>query len=116
MGLYFKNKTNEVLWVAYARHAPGCEGGVDWAKRGWFRVAIGETIKVQSGWAGGSKFFFYAEANDMSPVWAGEFFTHLPWVAFDWCWNTASTNGRNVGLRKIVVPPQYLDFTIGLTK
>jgi Protein of unknown function (DUF1036) len=116
MGLYFKNKTDEVLWVAYARYSPGCEGGVDWAKKGWFKIPTSSTVKVQTGWVGGSKFFYFAETDDLKPAWSGSFFTFLPWDAFDWCWNTASTNGRTLGLRKVVIPSKYMDYTIGLTK
>ena len=116
MGLYFKNNTNEKLWVAYAYHSPGCEGGVDWAKKGWYGINPGGTVKVYSGWVGGDKFFFFAEADDLSPSWAGRFFTPLPWNAFDWCWNTGSTNARTLGLRKLEIPWQYMDWTVGLTK
>jgi hypothetical protein len=117
VGLYFKNKTNEFLWVAYGYYAPGCEGGVDWAKKGWWQIAPGMTKKVQSGYVGGQKFFFFAEADDLSPAWAGPFFTHLPWSAFDWCWTTASTNGRTLGMRKLgPISPLYWDYTVGLVK
>jgi hypothetical protein len=115
MGLYFTNKVNETVWVAYAFHVSGCEGGVDWEKKGWYQIAPGATAKVYTGWAGGSTFFFYAEGDNASPVWAGPFFTHLPWNAFDWCWNTASTNGRTLGLRKIEISWENMDYTIGLT-
>ena len=33
------------------------------------------TVKVRSGWVGGQEWFFYAEANDFSPVWSGPYFT-----------------------------------------
>jgi hypothetical protein len=114
MGLYFLNNTTELLWIAYASHSPGCEGGVDWAKRGWYGVAPGATTKVHSGYVGGSKFFYFAEADDLSPVWAGPFFTHLPWNSFDWCWTTASTSGRTLGLRKLEIPWHILDYTLSL--
>ena len=114
MGLYFKNKINETVWVAYAYHTPGCEGGVNWSKKGWFMVAPGATAKVYTGWVGGSKFFYFAEADDLSPHWSGPFFTHLPWSAFDWCWNTSSSNGRTLGLRKVQISWEYMDYTIGL--
>ena len=114
MGLYFKNKRSETVQVVFAYHRPGCEGGVNWAKKGWYKILPGNTAKVYTGWVGGSKFFYYAEAVDQSPSWAGPFFTHLPWNAFDWCWNTASNNGRTLGLRKIEISPQFLDYTINL--
>ncbi len=115
MGLYFKNKTSEVVWVAYARHNPGCDGP-DWLKRGWWSILPFMTKKVESGWVGGSKYFYFAEANDLSPAWSGPFFTHLPWNSFEWCWNTASTNGRTLGLRKLEPSWQYMDYTVGLSK
>ena len=34
MGLYFQNGTGDTIFVAYAYNRPGCEGGVDWAKKG----------------------------------------------------------------------------------
>lgn len=114
MGLYFRNGRNENIFVAYAYASPGCPDGGDWSKKGWWAIAPGQTAKVRSGWVGGSKFFFYAEAADRSPVWAGEFFTHLPVNAFDWCWNTASSNGRTLGMRKIIVGVQFQDHTVNL--
>jgi uncharacterized membrane protein len=116
MGLYLKNKTNELLWVVYGYSAPGCEGGVDWAKKGWWAIAPGQTKKVRSGWVGGWYWLFYAEADDFSPVWAGPYFTHIPWSAFDWCWTTASTSGRTLGLRAFYAPWYAMDYTIGLVK
>ncbi|MER5268564.1 DUF1036 domain-containing protein [Actinosynnema sp. NPDC002837] len=115
MGLYFKNRSNERLWVAYAYHAPGCEGGVDWAKKGWYQVDPGGTVKVYTGWVGGGKFFWFAEADDLSPRWSSQqFLTHLPWNSFDWCWTTASTDGRTLGMRKLEISWEFMDYTIGL--
>lgn len=57
MGLYFKNETSSPVWVTYAYYSPGCEGGVNWSKKGWYHVLPGHTAKVWSGWAGGDKFF-----------------------------------------------------------
>jgi Protein of unknown function (DUF1036) len=114
MGLYFKNKTSEFVWVAYGYYAPGCAGGVNWAKKGWWQIPPGMTVKVRSGWVGGQKWFFYAEANDFSPVWSGPYFTFLPWAAFDWCWVTSAGSGRTLGMRKVYVDPWYMDYTIGL--
>ena len=113
MGLYFHNKTNSPVWVVYAEYAPDCgdEGGVKWRKKGWYKVSSGKTVKVWSGWAGGDKFFFYAE-DDFGHIWAGQYFTFVPWNAFNWCWNTASNNGTTVGLRKIY--GSNMDYTINL--
>jgi hypothetical protein len=113
MGLYFHNKTNATLWVVYADYEPDCEdeGGVKWEKNGWYKVIPGKTVKVWSGWAGGNKFFFYAE-DDFGHVWAGGFFTHIPWVAFSWCWATSSSSGRTLGLRKFFA--SNMDYTINL--
>ena len=112
MGLYFHNRTGSPLWLSYARYSPGCEGGVNWAKKGWYQISQGGTAKVWTGWAGGEKFFFFAHDN-FGRQWAGPFFTFAPWNAFDWCWNTASTSGRDVGFRKIDTVPWYaMDYTI----
>jgi len=70
---------------------------------------------VWTGWAGGHKFFFYAENDPATVVWTGPFFTFVPWDAFDWCWNTASNNGRTLGFRKIdTISWYYMDYTINL--
>ena len=47
--------------MAYAYHAPGCEGGTDWAKKGWYRIGPGGTANVRNGWAGPGKYFVFAE-------------------------------------------------------
>ena len=78
MGLYFKNGTGDTLFVAYAYHAPGCEGGTDWSKKGWYRIAPGGTTKVSSGWAGPGKYFVFAENELRTRAWSGPFFTQLP--------------------------------------
>ena len=113
MGLYILNNTTQSTWVVYAYASPGCEGGVDWAKKGWWEVTPGATAKIHTGYVGGSKFFYYAE-NDSGAQWAGPFFTNLPWNAFDWCWTTASSQGRQLGLRKLEIPWHILDYTLSL--
>ena len=114
MGLYFRNKTNETVFVAYAYASPGCDGS-EWAKKGWYRIVPGGTAKVLTGWAGNSKYFYYAETESRTRVWQGPFFTPLPANAFDWCWNTGSTNSRTLGLRKFEVGWSTMDYTVGLT-
>jgi hypothetical protein len=115
MGLYFKNGTADTLFVAYAYHSPGCEGGTNWAKKGWYRIAPGGTAKVFSGWAGPGKYFAFAENEARTRAWSGPFFTDLPSRAFDWCWNTGSTDSRTLGLFKIEVGAGILDHTVRLT-
>lgn len=114
MGLYFHNNHNEKIFVAFAFVHQGCEGGVNWEKKGWYGINPGGTTKVWTGWVGGSKFFYFAEASDRSPAWSGQFFTQMPPRAFSWCWNTGSTDSRNLGLRKIEIGAQFLDHTVNL--
>jgi len=114
MGLYFKNKTSETVLVAYAYHSPGCDGS-EWAKKGWYRITPGATAKVLTGWAGNSKYFYYAETEGVTRVWQGEFITPLPSNPFDWCWNTGSTDSRDLGLRKLEISWEVTDYTLGLT-
>jgi hypothetical protein len=113
MGLYFQNQTNLPVWVCFAYYRPGCEGGVDWDKKGWYEVSPGQTVKVWSGWAGNNTFLFYAE-DGAGGVWEGPFPTFVPWNAFDWCWNTASNDGRTLGFRNFSVSWEYMDYTIQL--
>ncbi|MEX5258478.1 DUF1036 domain-containing protein [Kocuria arenosa] len=115
MGLYFYNNTIDTVYVAYAYYAPGCEGGVDWAKKGWYHLTAGSTVKVRTGWAGPGKYFFFAENDARTTSWTGPFFTQLPSRAFDWCWATGSTDSRNLGLTKIEVSAGILDHTVRLT-
>jgi hypothetical protein len=115
MGLYFQNRTGDTIFVAYGYHSPGCEGGVDWAKKGWYRIAPGDTAKVLSGWAGPAKYFFFAENESRTRVWAGPFFTQLPPRPFDWCWQTGSSDSRLLGFAKFEVGWGILDHTVRLT-
>lgn len=113
MGLYFHNKTSATLWIVYAHYRPECveDGGVKWEKKGWYKVTPGNTVKVWSGWAGGEKFFFYAE-DHVGHVWAGPFFTDIPWSAFEWCWQTGSNMARTLGMRKFFA--SNMDYTVNL--
>jgi hypothetical protein len=115
MGLYFQNSTVDTVFVAYAYHAPGCEGGTDWAKKGWYRIGPGGTSKVLSGWAGPGKYFFFAESEPGTRAWSGPFFTPLPPRAFDWCWQTGSSDSRTLGLAKLEVGWGIRDYTLRLT-
>lgn len=97
MGLYFYNRTNEMVQIVFAHYDPNCEGDVKWRKKGWWRIAPGQTVKVWSGRPGGQKFLYYAE-NSFGQTWAGDYFTQIPGRQFDWCWNLGSTDSRNLGL------------------
>lgn len=113
MGLYFRNFTGDAVFVAYAYHSPGC-GAVQWSKKGWYRIGPNGTVKVFSGWAGDGKYFFFAENERRTRSWSGPFFTPLPSRAFDWCWNTGSTDSRTLGLAKFEVGWGVLDHTVNL--
>ena len=113
MGLYFRNQTNSTIWLTYAYHYPNCEGD-NWAKKGWYTILPGGTAKVWSGHAGGKKFFYFAEDNS-GHTWSGQFFTHVPHNAFEWCWTTSSTSGKTVGFRKIdTISGEIRDYTRNL--
>lgn len=114
MGLYFRNSTNQIVWVAYGYHSPGCDGGVNWSKKGWYEIAPGGTAKVLTGWAGPGKYFFFAETDNGSFTWSGPFVTALPWRQFDWCWLTASSDSRDLGMGKFEVGWGILDHTVNL--
>ena len=117
MGLYFHNEAGSPISLVYGYSAPECEGGVTWAKKGWYNISPGGTAKVWSGWAGGETFYYFAH-DAAGREWSGEFFTQVPSTAFDWCWNTGSTASSEVGFRKKVVeddfPPSVMDYTVNL--
>lgn len=113
MSLYVQNSTADLVFVAYAYGYPGCDGS-NWAKKGWYALAPGVTANIRSGYTGNAKYFFYAENAGGTSVWAGPFTTHLPSRAFDWCWNTGSTDSRILGLRKVEVSWSSVDHTIRL--
>ena len=108
----FRNGTNVRVWVAIAYSSPGCDGQ-DWAKKGWWAIDPGGTATVRGGASNGAKYFWYAETAD-GRRWSGDFFTQLPNRAFDWCWNTGSTDSAVRGLSKLVVPVLSVNHTIVL--
>ncbi|PEP75445.1 hypothetical protein CN581_26950 [Bacillus toyonensis] len=88
MGLYFKNITNETLYLVYAYEKKNCEA--KWAKKGWYTITPGQEIKVWSGWAGHYKFLYYAENKNVSKIWPDKnrnWKTFIPWEIFDMCWD-----------------------------
>jgi hypothetical protein len=100
MGLYFRNGTNSLIQLAFAYVSPGCsqEGGVDYSKKGWYLISPGNTAKVWTGDAEGKHFFYFAESQ--SGRWSGDFYTRVPWNAFNLCWGTDSSNARTLGFRR----------------
>lgn len=111
MGLYFHNSTASTKWVVFAYYAPNC-AGVTYAKKGWYQIVPGATAYVWSGWAGSDTFYYYAEDGG---TYSGPYFTQVPYVAFDWCWNTGQVGARNLGFRKIGPIAWYIrDYTINL--
>jgi hypothetical protein len=66
------------------------------------------------GWVGGDCWLYYAE-DDFGHIWAGPYNTFVPWNSFDWCWNTASTSGKSIGMRIFCVDWDIMDHTKILT-
>jgi len=118
MGLYFKNRTQARIWAVFAYPKKQCgektPAGVDYAKKGWYPVAPGQEVKVYSGWVGGDAWFFYAESDGGSPVWAGDYRTDVSIYAFDNCWDTGWSTGREVGCRRVRPGADVMDYTISL--
>jgi uncharacterized membrane protein len=100
MWLRFHNSYSSGLWLAVGYYHPDCSDGGDWAKKGWWRLEPGKTATVL--WTTNKYSTFFAEADD-GAFWAGPYHTNLPLQAFDWCWNTASSQGEDVGMRLITV-------------
>lgn len=124
--LYFHNKTNATLWVVYADYEPKCEGRVQWKKHGWYKVDPGRQVMVKMNVLDATvgdmpsmplknhEFLYYAE-DHIGHKWSGECFTQIPGNPFDFCWNTGSTNSRNLGLRKEIISPSDESYTLGFT-
>jgi uncharacterized membrane protein len=98
MYLRFNNSHSRGLWLAVGYYSPGCPDGGDWAKKGWWRLEPGQAATVLE--TTNTYATFYAEADD-GRVWAGGNTTNLPSQEFDWCWNTASSAGEDVGMRQL---------------
>jgi len=114
MWIAFKNDHPSGVWIAVGYYHPNCPDGGDWAKKGWWRLEPGQSATVL--WTTNAYSTFYAEADD-GAHWSGPYVTDLPFQAFDWCWNTASTNGEWVGMRLITVSNAWFPWvgTIHLT-
>ena len=114
MGLYFRNTTNVNVQVVFSYENPACDGD-KWSKKGWYHLTPGQEKLVWAGWAGHYRFLFYAESTDGGRWWSGNYFTQIPYRAFDWCWRTGSTDSRNLGLMLFDPPWTSMDHTIRLT-
>ncbi|HEY0330737.1 MAG TPA: DUF1036 domain-containing protein [Rhodopseudomonas sp.] len=100
MWLRFANHHGSRVWVAVGYYSPNCPDGGDWAKKGWWKIEPGQAATVL--WTTNKYSTFYAEADDGSH-WSGSYHTPVPLQAFDWCWNTSSTQADDVGMRLITV-------------
>jgi len=115
VGLYFQNSTSKTVWFAYAYSNSDCGSeGDPWSKTGWFMVTPHTDLLARSGPVNGAKYFFFAENQDRSLSWGGEFFTQLPDRAFDWCWTTGSSDSRLLGMKKVIVPVTSINHTINV--
>jgi uncharacterized membrane protein len=113
----FTNKTSKPLYVAFVRYEPGCEGGVLWEKRGWWRLETGQTKTVQGGAITNRYSYFYAESDDRTWVWtSGGPGSCFPQPAFTWCWNTCdnSPSTRWLNVRKVDTGSSS-NYTVNLT-
>src|SRR4051812_30611185 len=77
MALYFRNQTNQSVSVAIGYHWPNCPDGDNWAKKGWWVIAPGQTATVRGGASKGAKYFWHAHTSG-GLQWSGEFLTNLP--------------------------------------
>ena len=112
MGLYFQNNTGEYISLAYGYYSPDC-GDDPWAKKGWYAIAPGQERQVWSGWASQEIFYFYAHSSTRR--WGGDFFGAVPPRAFNWCWDTASSDSEDVGFGQIgPISWGVLDHTVNL--
>jgi hypothetical protein len=98
MYIRYNNSYSRGLWLAVGYYNPGCSDGGNWSKKGWWRLEPGQAATVLE--TTNSISTFYAEADD-GHFWPGSYRTNLPLQAFDWCWNTASSSGEDVGMRSV---------------
>lgn len=101
MWLRYSNNYARGLWLAIGYYNPGCSDGSNWGKRGWYRIEPGQSAIVL--WTTNAHSTFFAEADDGVFWGGGPFNTNVPSQAFDWCWNTASSQGQIVGMRLVTV-------------
>jgi hypothetical protein len=118
MGLYFRNGTNVRLWVVIGYPNSSCAGegtGVTYSKRGWYFADPRQTIKCWTGWVGGHASFYYAETDDFSRAWRGDYHTGVPDNSFDDCWGLdTSAPGRRLGFRRVRPDADVMDHTVRL--
>jgi uncharacterized membrane protein len=63
MALYFRNETNRTVNVALGYSWPNCPDGDNWAKKGWWVIAPGQTKTVRGGASNGAKYFWHAHTD-----------------------------------------------------
>jgi len=117
--LAFYNFAWQRLWVAYMFYSPdacGGEGG-NFQTIGWFPVDFASTVTVYANDlddVNNRYWFFYAENDDASLVWAGPWPVYVTDEAFNHCLKVGTTNSRRVGFREIDVGDNE-DFTVTLS-
>jgi uncharacterized membrane protein len=114
MWLRYSNGYSRGLFLTVGYYNPDCSDGGNWSKKGWWRIEPGGAAIVL--WTTNTFSTFFAEADD-GAVWAGPHVTNVPFQAFDWCWNTGSSSGENVGMRLVSVTNAWAPWvgTINLT-
>ena len=98
----FSNRTSKTIYVTYVKLDRSCTG-VPWKKRGWWKIAPGNTVTVDGTPIRNRYSYFYAESADGNLKWTNSSpKATITNRVFDLCWNeTPAPPTRRVGLRKI---------------
>ncbi len=114
MSLTFSNQYPASVSISILWYSPGCADGSDWELAGWYNLDNGQSMTVFFGDLEDINRYWYfnAEASD-GAFWAGDVVHEVPFSAFDWCWNTGSTNEFSAGFREIDVGDND-DYTVTL--
>lgn len=97
---HFWSYTNFRLTLVVAVSDDGCHGIMKYRKVGFYDLEPGQTRWLWSGSFKNRPFFWYAEViGNPDYKWGGNHNTHVPYQAFNRCWEETSTDGKFVGMR-----------------
>jgi uncharacterized membrane protein len=114
MSLEFCNNYPSPVSIAILWYSPGCPDGGDWELAGWYNLDTGQCMTVFDGDLEDINRYWYftADAED-GAYWAGNVHHGVPYTAFDWCWNTGSTDEVDAGFRELDIGDND-DYTVNL--